>query len=242
MAESQARGCSLWKVACDPPGNLGQSARAGLQRLTDLLRNAANVVNEKNMVSVTRTVIDEVEYRLEIERQYETENERDSRWQAVEQLVNALAGYVAETTAPRLGEFLEQLTLGDREVGNDKEQKLQRNAVVLMTMHSAKGLEFPHVYLVGIEDGIIPHRRSIQEGLEKIEEERRLCYVGMTRAQDKLTLSMAMSRMKWGNAKPSRPSPFLFEMTGQTEHPSYLRSMAAYQACADDQAYGDNAR
>ena len=85
-----------------------------------------------------------------------------------------------------------------------------------MTLHSAKGLEFPEVYMIGMEKGLLPHHRAVTEGGDAIEEERRLCYVGVTRARERLTLSLALSRMKWGKSRPTEPSQFLYELTGQT--------------------------
>jgi DNA helicase-2/ATP-dependent DNA helicase PcrA len=88
-----------------------------------------------------------------------------------------------------------------------------------MTLHSAKGLEFPQVYLVGMEEGILPHKRALEDDGEAVDEERRLCYVGVTRAQTRLTMTLALTRRKWGKPRESVPSRFLFEMTGQADNP-----------------------
>ena len=110
----------------------------------------------------------------------------------------------------------------------DKESKLDRNAVALMTLHAAKGLEFPEVYMVGMEEGILPHHRSIdQDGA--VDEERRLCYVGVTRAQKRLTLTLPLNRRKWGKVRPTLPSRFLYELMGKADNPNYL---AATAGCA----------
>ncbi len=116
-----------------------------------------------------------------------------------------------------------------------------------MTLHAAKGLEFREVYMVGMEEGTLPHHRSIAEpekgtgtvcrnGPEgashkrclspfpagaAVDEERRLCYVGVTRAQRRLTLTLALNRMKWGKSRPTIPSRFLYELTGRADNPNY---------------------
>ena len=124
---------------------------------------------------------------------------------------------------------MDDVLLGEREDNEEKESQLARNAVALMTLHSAKGLEFPHVYLVGMEEGILPHKRSVEAEGAAIDEERRLCYVGVTRAREQLTLSFALTRRKWGKPRKTVPSRFLYEMTGQADNP---RSPAAPICCS----------
>ena len=102
---------------------------------------------------------------------------------------------------------------------DDKEDKLNENAVKLMTVHSAKGLEFPRVYIVGMEEGILPHKRSVAVEGDAIDEERRLCYVAITRAQNHLTLTRAAARRKWGKKRLSIPSRFIREMRGEDVDP-----------------------
>jgi superfamily I DNA/RNA helicase len=114
--------------------------------------------------------------------------------------------------------FIDNTALATEEDRKDDKEN-ERNAVMLMTMHSAKGLEFRHVYLVGLEMGILPHERSM-ESASGIEEERRLAYVGVTRARDRLTLSRAMKRRRFGRVRLAEPSIFLAEMLGIVE-PGY---------------------
>ncbi|NIL99302.1 MAG: UvrD-helicase domain-containing protein [Planctomycetales bacterium] len=175
--------------------------------------------------SLTTTATDLVAslgYREELRRTYPDPNDFEARWQAVEQVINAIGSYQKQARQPTLRGFLDAVAIDDRHDA-DKEEKLQRNAIALMTLHAAKGLEFPHVYLVGLEEGLLPHRKSIEadEGAVEgaVDEERRLCYVGVTRAQDCLTLSMSLTRQKWGKSRDTLPSRFLYELTGQADHP-----------------------
>jgi DNA helicase-2/ATP-dependent DNA helicase PcrA len=172
-------------------------------------------------------VIEETAYRDSLARIYPDPNERESRLSSLEEIVNAAGSYEANrrsSSPPGLSGFLDDVLLNERDDSEEKESKLERNAVALMTLHSAKGLEFPRVYLVGMEEGILPHKRSLELEGAAIDEERRLCYVGVTRARQHLTLSFALTRRKWGKPRKTVPSRFLYEMTGQADNP---RSPAA---------------
>ena len=143
-------------------------------------------------------------------------------------MVNALGAYESKARNPNLRGFIDDVALSDSEFDSEKDKQLKKNAIALMTMHSAKGLEFPHVYVVGLEEGLLPHHRSVQADGDAIDEERRLCYVGVTRAEERLTLSMALTRMKWGRPRDTIPSRFLFELIGQAENP-HARDVAVHR-------------
>ena len=121
------------------------------------------------------------------------------------------------------------MALTGSEAEQDKESKLERNAVALMTLHAAKGLEFSEVYMVGMEEGTLPHHRSVADAGSAVDEERRLCYVGVTRARRRLTLTMALSRRKWGKARPTHPSRFLYELTGRADNPNYQAAKTSHK-------------
>jgi DNA helicase-2/ATP-dependent DNA helicase PcrA len=136
--------------------------------------------------------------------------ENRGRIENVQELESSIRGYmenVGEGDTPTLAGFLDEVSLySDLDSQQDGE-----DCVVMMTMHSAKGLEFPYVYVVGMEEGIFPGMRSIGEA-EEMEEERRLCYVAMTRAKEKLTLTCAAQRMIFGRTSCNRPSRFVGEI------------------------------
>ncbi|MDO4586622.1 MAG: UvrD-helicase domain-containing protein [Planctomycetia bacterium] len=168
--------------------------------------------------------IEAIDYRREIDRQYPDASERETRWNSVGEVINATASYLKEHPNGTLLDFLDNASLGDSDFAKGNEKKLDKNAILLMTYHAAKGLEFKEVFMVGMEEGILPHQRSLTEELENIyavDEERRLCYVGITRAQRRLTLTLALNRFKWGKLRPTIPSRFLYEVTGQADNPRY---------------------
>ena len=133
--------------------------------------------------------------------------ENKTRLENIRELKSSIHSYVENADIPTLAGFLEEIALyTDLEQYNDGD-----DAVVMMTMHSAKGLEFPHVFLVGFEDGLFPGMRAIGEK-EEMEEERRLCYVAITRAKRKLTICYARQRMLYGKTNASLQSRFLREI------------------------------
>ena len=133
--------------------------------------------------------------------------ENKTRLENVRELKSSIHAYVQNAEIPTLAGFLEEIALyTDLEQYNESD-----DAVVMMTMHSAKGLEFPHVFLVGFEDGLFPGMRAIGDA-EEMEEERRLCYVAITRAKQTLTITHAKQRMLYGRTSAALPSRFLREI------------------------------
>jgi DNA helicase-2/ATP-dependent DNA helicase PcrA len=168
----------------------------------------------RTMDVLCRELIDAVHYNAEIERQYKEPHQQLARQASLDEFINSITQYLERTPNPTLSEYLSTVALEGREEEPDKTKQALEDAVKLMTLHSAKGLEFPRVYMVGMEEGILPHKRSVDGTEDNIAEERRLAYVGVTRAQDFLTMSRAASRIKWGKRRLTIASRFLREMKG----------------------------
>lgn len=232
LEEAVKKGVPMWELLQNVPSHIRMtnSARGGIQALRRLIEDSAKQAEKTSLTQVARSLIETVNYEGEIARNYPDESDRQPRVAAVEQVINSLAEYERDAKEPTMTGFLDSIALGDRAFDDEKQKQLDRDAVILMTLHSAKGLEFPEVYLVGLEEGILPHHRSLSDETEAaIDEERRLCYVGITRAEEQLTLSMSLTRMKWGKPRDTDASRFLFEMTGQAERAEHAARKRAQQ-------------
>ena len=220
------RGVPLWDVMTDASAtsDLPGPAKRGIEVLKQLADDVRLQAQNDSLVSAMQTLLTRTSFAEEVGSRYDKPEEREVRMATIGEFVNAIGAYEDKKAKPDLTGFLSEIALSGKEMGSEKDKLAKQNAVWLLTMHAAKGLEFPVVFMVGMEDGLLPHSRSVKSGDEKdIAEERRLCYVGITRAQEKLTLSMALTRRKWGKPRPTIPSRFLYEITGKAENPNRYR-------------------
>ncbi|MEN6496167.1 MAG: UvrD-helicase domain-containing protein [Thermoguttaceae bacterium] len=217
------QGTPIWETLPEAKklANIPAPAVAGVAKFRALVNRYREQLDHQSPVDVARALIHEIGYKEELARLYTEQEEQDARWGAVEEVINALASYCDRSPEPSMVGFLHDVALTTPDDDREKENMLAKNAIVLMTLHAAKGLEFAEVYMVGMEEGLLPHRRSVEGDESAIDEERRLCYVGVTRAQKRLTLTMALSRRKWGKPRPTIASRFLYELTGQANNPNY---------------------
>ena len=240
LAHATARGISAAQAFAEAAANAGAVAGAApaavavVERLRARLAALAPALEGAELVSGLRRLVEEVAYKSELERLYADPRTRQLRWAAVLELYNLAEGYVRREARPTLAGFLERVTLqasdeGDVELG-------QRDAVTLMTLHAAKGLEFPRVFLVGFEEGLLPHARALAE--DSVEEERRLVYVGITRAKFMLTLTWAASRARQGARQPTFPSRFYYELKGQAPPPEWQPAAAEREVSIAARASG----
>lgn len=189
-----------------------EAAVYAVQSFRDKLARFGERKVGRDLVPWIRELLDAVDYKAEIDRCYPDAKTREDRWSTVMEVLDLAENHVKRSRNPSLSTFLEALTLSSEDERDDDKSK-KRDAVTLMTLHAAKGLEYPRVYLVGVEEGLLPHVRSVQE--DTVEEERRLMYVGITRAQRHLTISCTKTRSKYGTRVESTPSRFLYELRGE---------------------------
>ena len=177
---------------------------------------------------VIEAILNKTGYSDELKQEGEVEAE--SRMENIEELINKAVSYWKSAEEPSLSAFLEEVAL----VADIDSMDESEDRIILMTLHSAKGLEFPYVYLAGMEDGLFPSMMSLMEGPEALEEERRLCYVGITRAEKRLTLTAVKSRMIKGQVQPERTSRFIDEIPDVClERPDQDDSKAGWKKMAD---------
>ena len=204
---ANAEGKGLYHVISDPYSYapLEKSAKK-FRAFTDTLDELEQTLDEgTSLPDFYDAVLDKTGYALMLELKPTEENK--TKLENIKELKSSIIAYVQNAEIPTLAGFLEEIVLyTDLDKYNDGD-----DAVVMMTMHAAKGLEFPHVFLVGFEEGLFPGMRAIGER-DEMEEERRLCYVAITRAKKKLTISYAKQRMLYGRTSASLPSRFLSEI------------------------------
>ncbi|MGZ4309134.1 MAG: 3'-5' exonuclease, partial [Gaiellaceae bacterium] len=205
QAHADAHGISLWEA-------LGQAEEAGIaaaplkavQQFYGVMQSLQAVSQELEVSELIERVLDRSGYRITLES--ERTIEAQGRLENLQELVGVTQEYQQTAAEPSLSGFLQEISLYSDQDAIRGEQSL----VTLMTLHNAKGLEFRAVFMIGMEEGIFPHARSIEE--QGLEEERRLAYVGMTRAQERLTLTHASARSLYGSRSYNLPSRFLDEL------------------------------
>jgi ATP-dependent DNA helicase UvrD/PcrA len=212
----------------------GLSAQSveGYRKLRAALDGSGLADAGEHLVARLQRFLDAIAYRDEVTRLYADPMTREARWAGVLEVLNFAENHVRRSAGPSLDGFLEELSLTSGDTPTE-DREVRRDAVTLMTLHAAKGLEFPHVFLVGMEEGLLPHARAVAEG--GIEEERRLAYVGITRAMTTLTMSFAFERAKYGRLARSVPSRFLFEAEGKDTPEGWVGVEAMVAREVDDE-------
>ena len=204
-AYADAHGLSLWEALEHPEeAGCGGAPLKAIDKFRTLMQSSMSGALELPVPELLERVLDQSGYleSLEAERTIEAQGRSEN----LMELVGVAREYQESAENPSLSEFLQQISLFSDQDAIEEERSL----VTLMTLHNAKGLEFRAVFLIGMEEGVFPHSRSIEE--QGLEEERRLCYVGLTRAQERLVLTHAAARSLWGSRGYNLPSRFLDEL------------------------------
>ena len=208
MEISATLGISLFECfkTADQYASIGRAAATKLLEFCSMIHELSELEESIPLSALVEQMLDKTGYRLALET--DTSPEAADRLLNVQEFVNTVKQYELENDEPTLSAFLEEIALvSDIDSMNETDDK-----VTLMTVHSAKGLEFERVFLVGMEEGVFPGQQSIFGGNSEIEEERRLAYVAITRAKSKLIITNATTRMLYGSTGRNMPSRFLREI------------------------------
>jgi DNA helicase II / ATP-dependent DNA helicase PcrA len=204
-------GTSLWArlVHAVERRLLPARASASLTAFRDLIAGMTEMARQESVSIALGKVLDQSGYLQDLRE--ERSEEAEGRIENLMELVSAAREYESRHPEPTLGGFVDQLSLLS---DVDEEAGTQNARVLMMTMHSAKGLEFPVVFITGLEEGLFPHSRASDDEAD-LEEERRLCYVGITRAQRRLVLTSAARRRVFGDYQSTDPSRFIDEIPAE---------------------------
>ena len=219
LAASQERHCSVFTAMrhTDVQAGFQTRTREAVQEFIGFVEETRAKLADETLAARPDALqqwaekfLNETGYWGELRRSEKNQENAENRIRSLRDLLATMDGdAVGKPLSDRLDEFLEDLTLDSER----EEEKEAGDAVTLITMHSCKGLEYPHVYVVGLEEGLLPHARSKVEGT--LDEERRLFYVAITRAKRELMISHCGGRKKYGQVMPCHPSSFLKELPKQ---------------------------
>jgi superfamily I DNA/RNA helicase len=191
-------------------GCLTTRAQRAIGAFTTFIYRYSDIAHTKsaNYAAMTEELIKEISYAEFLKKNCKTPEEVDSRRKNVSELIDGMHSHFEKSKRGLRGYLDSVALMQDRE---DAKNEAEGNGVSLITMHAAKGLEFPVCHIIGVEEGILPHSRSIEEGSR--DEERRLLYVGITRAKEDLTITWCRSRKRYGDKMPCQPSSFFRELS-----------------------------
>ncbi|HEY6928885.1 MAG TPA: UvrD-helicase domain-containing protein [Thermoanaerobaculia bacterium] len=209
-AAARETGRSWWEVCAEPPAGLTDRARVSLRRFRELIDDLRQKAQTYSPSALLEHLLEVTGYSALYESSEEREDE--ARRENLQELVSAAREFErSNAEGATVAEYLDAVSLATNE---DVAQAKGAGAVTLSTLHAAKGLEFPSVFVVGLEEGYLPHGQSAEDA-DELEEERRLLYVGMTRAKDELTLTLAGRRLVYGKIQMRSPSRFLDEIPAE---------------------------
>lgn len=215
--EAELQGCTMWNAIIslinrqDSPAN--DALKDDLQEFVNLIENQRQkLLSGRGLANKVRQMVEDINYKDHLISEY-SKSEKAVRFKLlnIESLLNSMDIWEndPDNSNPSLFNYLNRITLLSRDNGDDENDKGKVN---LMTIHASKGLEFPVVFIAGAEEGLIPHARSVEENGGNVEEERRLFYVAITRARDKLIISACRKRRRGQMVTEAEPSRFLDEI------------------------------